>query len=599
MMIALKGAVLVLSLLGYGMTCKRCRVPVPFCFPVAVSGVTVALYLMGFTGALDLAAYGVLLVGLILLLCTAGKGSLSSFFSQQAVWFILLSVVWLFVITRGVTLSHADDGSHWYRVNKAIFYEKAYPTTPDITYYDYVPGVQIWNSFVQRFIGFSIPNCLFAQGLLNIFFVGSLFAGIDRLSGVKERVAAAAVICAGAVALCCMTVGTYTLTVDMQLGCIAMAALIWVLHQGNESQAQLPAALMLSMLALTKRSGLFFALAVAVWAARRYRWRGRKLIAHLLFWLGIPVLLYLMYTLRTGMVYGGGADSLQGVSIERYSDLLMQKDADVLGSITKVFLYALFIEGDKSMLPLTVYSVFAAMYALYWQLKRKRCAAQAAEIRQGLLGTLALLLIYIITLYVTYLLSMTNDEALRMSSFSRYYGTAVLIVSGVSLYLMTSQIAAASRAGAVKGLAAYLMLCVFCVCMPGAYSKSYIFGRDSYRPPQRYHCGLWEKMEYYIPQQNEYSEDRYLVFWEPSELYGIKRNEKRVKNAIISWVRSTNVDLMTAKHVNRNLDQQTLEAMRSYDYVVFMTKMTKRKKYLEPYLPIDDYTVGTREIIIE
>ena len=140
MYMLIKSAVLIFSVLGYAMLYQKRRHPLCF-FPItAVSGLTIAIYFAGIVNLLKPACYGMVFLGLVLLLRYFSFDRLRKIAADQSILFVALSAVWLYGVTRGAMLSHYDDGSHWYRICKAMNAENAFPTTPDIHFHGYVPG---------------------------------------------------------------------------------------------------------------------------------------------------------------------------------------------------------------------------------------------------------------------------------------------------------------------------------------------------------------------------------------------------------------------------------------------------------------------------
>jgi len=174
MYMIMKSGILLLSMLGFAMLYQRRHLPLCF-FPItAASGMTLVVYLAGLAGFLKLGSYAVVLLGLLLLIRYFDMKKIAAFFSDWSIWFVIVSVVWLYVITRGTMLADYDEGTHWYRICKSMHYEGAFPSTPDIFFFTYMPGCQTWIYLLTRFIGFSIPNLCFAHNTLNILYCNTI-----------------------------------------------------------------------------------------------------------------------------------------------------------------------------------------------------------------------------------------------------------------------------------------------------------------------------------------------------------------------------------------------------------------------------------------
>lgn len=588
-----KIAALILAVLGYGMLYKRSRLPVCF-FPVTlIAGVVCFLYGFGFFGALKIGSYLVLLGGLVSLIVCWRPSDLRALVTDKSILFSAFAMVWLFALTRGATLSYWDDGSHWYRVCKSIFYENGFPTTPDIIYYDYVPGCQLWVSFILRFCDFSIPNCLFAQGMINIACVAVLFAGMENMQGRMEKSFSIAIICAAGVALCCMSVGTYVLLVDLQLGLVSMALLVFMLDQGKRREAAVPMALLFTFLILIKNSGVFFAAAILLWALLRNQYSKKGTAARLVCWAGIPAAVRWLYAIRVGIVYQQAPAAPQSMSIERFKTMLAMKDAGVMKTFTERFLYKLII-GDTGLSAAVYISLFLLIF-LWYCLRQEGKTESARQLRQCLIGCICMLAAYVVSLYLTYLLTMNDNETLSVNSFYRYYGSMVIVLAGAAVYTAMTQTALA-RLGEKGHARVYVMgmLLLAVLAMPGAYSKKYIWGADRFEMPDYYDTRLWYTMEYHIPQNKYYSEESYVVLWDKDDYEGMMLNNEGAAYSVGAWVRADHIEAISKEDLGGGLTEAQIAALENCDYLVFVSDMTQESELLSQYLEETDYSLGMR-----
>lgn len=588
-----KIAALILAVLGYGMLYRKTKLPVCF-FPVTlIAGVACFLYGFGFFGALKIGSYLVLLGGLAALLCCRRGGGLRALVTDRSILFCVFSMIWLYALTRGTTLSHWDDGSHWYRICKSIYYENAFPTTPDIIYYDYVPGCQLWVYFILRFCDFTIPNCLFAQGMINIACAAALFAGMEHMKGRMEKGFSIAAICAASVALCCMSMGTYVLMVDLQLGLAAMAALILMLDQGERREATAPMTLLLTFLILIKNSAVFFAAAIVIWALLRNRYEKKGAAVRLLGWAGVPAAARVLYAIRSGLVYAQADGTPQSLSIDRFGAMLAAKDAEVLKTFTERFLYKLFI-GDTGLSFAVYVSLFLLIF-LYCCMKQEGKAEGARQMKQCLIGCGVMLGVYVVSLYLTYLLSMNANEARSVNSFYRYYGSMVAMLAGAAVYTAMSQ-SAKTRLGEERHARMYVMgvLLLAVLAMPGAHSKKYIWGADRFEMPDYYDMRLWYSMQYHIPQNRHYSEESYVALWDKDDFDRTALINEGVAYAVGAWVRADRVEAISKSDIVNGLSEEQIAALGACDYLVFVSDMTEEAPLLSQYLEETDYSAGMR-----
>lgn len=584
-----KCAVLLLAVLGYAMFYQKRKLPLCFFPIVAASGMSIAVYIPGLIGLLKPACYVVVLLGLLAFLRFFDTKKLVSFFSDWSILYVICSLVWLYVITRGEMLSDFDEGTHWYRICKSMNYEHAFPSTPDIFFYDYVPGCQVWVYLVTRFIGFSIPNCLFAQNALNVFCIAGLFAAIQNAKRFEFRAISTLAIAGAAVLLCCMSVGTYSLLVDTQLGLIAMAALLMMLDQGEKYESVFLIGVVMSFLVLIKNSAWIFILIISVWAIIRYRYEPKACAVRVSVWLGIPLTFYLLYKLRCAMVYPNSM-SAQSVSLERFAIVLAGKNAGDAWQLIKGFFKKLVLcEMDTA---LTMYGCVSVLSVLYFSMKEAKDEEGMMQGKQALKGCLATLAIYTLSLWATYLFSFSASEAERLSGFWRYYGTVLIFTIGLTVY---TGLCLVERLRFGKALGMGILL-IFVLAMPGAYSKKYIQGSQYYSLPEDYRSDIWRAVERAIPQNNHYTDESYLVFWNQDDFFGGSRDNERVGYIMGAWLRSNRIGVISEWDIRAGLDEKTLQSIKQYKYVANISDMTRHTDLLSPYLGDTALSIGLHEM---
>ncbi len=584
-------AVLALSVMGYGALYNRSRLPVCF-FPVTlVSGVSVVLYGFGFLAALKMGCYAILLFGiLMLLICRKGFRPIA-FFSDWSFLFCLFAGVWLYVITRGAFLSHWDDGSHWYRICKSIYAEGAFPTTPDIMYYNYVPGCQLWNYFVLRFVDFSQQNCMFAQGLINIACVATLFAGVRTVKSRVEAGFCTGVIVIAAVGLCSMNIGTYVLLVDLQLGLTAMALLILLLDQGERPAALFLGGLVCTFVLLVKNSAVFFALMIFLWASLRHRWRGKQLACCAGGLLGIPLVLRSFYALRASSVYAGAAASPQSFSLTRFMQKLALKDAETMEVFNERFWFKVFI-GDTG-LSMTVYVCIFLLVLLLVFLHNEKKAEKVREVLLNLTFGLVMMAAYVLMLYGTYMFTMNVNETLSVNSFYRYFGSMIIVFAGMTIY--TALGSSIQLAGEGNHRVYIFGMLVFAVlAMPGAYSRRYIWGQGRFDMPDHYGPKLWQTLKYFVPENRQYSGKHYVVLWDTDDFSDSVSHHQYAEYAVGAWLRSERVDAISRDELNQGLTAEMIDALTECDAVICLSDMSKESGLLAPYMDVSDLSVGLK-----
>ena len=60
----------------------------------------------------------------------------------------------------------------------------------------------------------------------------------------------------------------------------------------------------------------------------------------------------------------------------------------------------------------------------------------------------------------------------------------------------------------------------------------------------------------------------------------------------ITWLRSTNIRVISNEDIAKGLDEKVLQDLINYDYLVTLSDMSEQVEALKDYLPVQDYKVG-------
>ena len=129
--------------LGYGLFIRRSISFFPFFY---MAYTVLVLYVFGLANLLTAGFYTILILGILLIpVAVVKKRSeiipmIKKTLTDPSLLFIAAGTIWIYIITRGISLSHTDDFTHWYRICKMMHFENAYPTKPDMFFTTYVPG---------------------------------------------------------------------------------------------------------------------------------------------------------------------------------------------------------------------------------------------------------------------------------------------------------------------------------------------------------------------------------------------------------------------------------------------------------------------------
>jgi len=166
---------------------------------------------------------------------------------------------------------------------------------------------------------------------------------------------------------------------------------------------------------------------------------------------------------------------------------------------------------------------------------------------------------------------MSYDEAITLNMLYRYYGTGAIWVVGLTIY------AALKISDKMRHLRTYVlsMVLIFVILAPGAFSKEYIFSIDKYRLKEDFRSDIWRTMEIYIPENKLYTDARYAVLWNEEDFFGGSRDNGRVQTIAGAWLRSADVQVVSERELRSGIDQEILESLRTYDYLVCISDMSR------------------------
>jgi len=396
-----------------------------------------------------------------------------------------------------------------------------------------------------------------------------------------------AVIAGTGILLCCLGPSTYSLLVDSQLGLVAMASFIFMLNQGDRSEAIVPMSMVLSFLALIKNSSLLLITLVFIWSIIRYRVTRREFISRICLWIGIPLLVYIMYKIRGGIVYSG-AVPYQAISLDRFVSNASKKDI----SLIKDVIVGLFqrIVLCKTETAFSVHTSLLILIVMCISMYIDGEKQQLVECSRMLKGILLVLTCYTMSLFVAYIVSFSAEEARRFAGFWRYYGTIMIVVLGVAIFYGLFY---ASR---VKAGRVFVYFFLFsCICaVPGTYSKKYVLSPEYYEVPANYRSDIWRAVEIAIPQNKYYTEDSYLVLWDKDDFKGGSRDNGRMQYIAGAWLRSISIKAVSANDLEIGLSEEILQTFDDYDYLAVISDMSEHEQTLLKYF--DNIEIGLHKI---
>lgn len=556
---------LILSFAGFYLAYKAFIKDNSAFFPVLfVAGSSVISYVFGIVGLLRIGFYIVLGIGIILIPLSivkqlkAGNKNLFKQFLDPTLLFLAVGIVWAYFITRNVGLSHPDDFSHWYKICKVLHADNSFPTNIDIRFTTYTPGTATWIYIFTNAAGFSVPNCLWAQSIINLACCCSLISVIPVKASKLSKLIIYLGICATSVLLCAIDVSTYSLLVDCTLPLIALSAAFYLYeHKFVLDKISIPVLIsLMAFMELVKFSGLVFALFILI----LYLMEGRnqkqtKKALRVLVTFVIPVGISLLYRLRNSFIYANINVSNQAVSVERYSQLLSDKSSEsVMNTVLNVFLMAFNPAGEYAQV-IIAWVCFLILIALVLLQKKKLIkVTEGANYLRLLEYSFLCYLIYVVFLALTYVFSMNAYEAETMSCCFRYMGSIAVFVVGLFSYFLMKNVTASDDKNLLVKMAVYIVVTFIFGHLLFGYGYIYE-GKQQYSPHEYFIDSTpWNKISEYAEEKMEFTDAKYLVIWDESYLANSHYASFQIDYVAGAYLRSVKVTSIMMSEIDENTD---------------------------------------------
>ncbi|MCR5384291.1 MAG: hypothetical protein K6E72_06635 [Saccharofermentans sp.] len=593
---------------GYGLFIRR---NISF-FPIFFTAYTViVLYIFGLTGLLTAGFYTVLILGILMIpVAVVKKRSeiiplIKMTLKDPSLLFIIAGTVWIYLITKGVSLSHTDDFTHWYRICKMMHFENAYPTKPDMIFPDYVPGTATWIWFITSITGFAPDKCFFAHSLINLAALNSFFSlgsiQKDKEKSISGKVLLFIFVSVLSVLLCSMDVNTYCLLTDTTIALIPMAAVFFVLS-GDTPSCKTDSVLFTVLMcfeSLIKIAGLPFFIFVCIFRIIHIKnsLQSSKLSSAAIKLLpaGIPFMFFYAYIIRAKIVFGFLENSEQGFSVTRYLSIFSQKSGNQIMDISWRFLKEMFDFFGVMTMQVRLLWVIFILLLIAFLITLKKDNRTLSELKKGSLALFIFFVVYSIFLLLTYLFSMNDREAnaYRLNCFYRYMGSVTIFVYGIIsyyLYRIFAKTDKRKRTLAVSALclvSAAISICIFDI--------GFIAGFSHYHPTEIYTTGSWDLLNRYATENNYYTEESYFIIYREEDV----KDCVSVKTDIASVVyfRSKNVYAVSTDYLRTvPISEENRDLLRNCDYLVTLGDLSDDLELIKEFVDIDEYIPGTMSL---
>ncbi len=579
--------------LGYSLLIKRSFAFFPVIY---VASVVTILYITGLFGSLIPGLILVLAGGTALIpLCIVKKKeeiltALKELVTNPSLYFMIIGIVWVLVITRGVLPSHSDDFSHWYRICKMMHYENAYPTNPDMSFTTYAPGTATWIWFITTVFGYAPDMCFFAHSLINLAALNAFFS----VKGKKPFVAIFVVIIS--IALCAMNVNTYCLLTDTTIALVPLAAMFLVIKEDKKDYLKgfILFTLLMCFEILIKVSGIPFVVFVCLYRINAYKdhepsAKLRKIGGRILP-LILPVALFYTYVIRANIVFGNVELSGQGFSMTRFLAMFFLKTGDDINAILRRFGYEMFaFFGDISMQTRLIWMSFITMAVIILVLGKK--SAPVKKLGSTTLALFGFFAAYSVVLLLTYLFSMYVNEAdsEHLNCFFRYIGSVTIFVFGVLAYKLFDVFSEEEGKRGVIGTCSVMAASLLVGTL--MFNPGYILGAEHLVSEEHYTTNAWELYSEYAEERTEYNEDSYFVVYREDDVMDDFEFKTRLVGVV--YLRTNNVYAYSIETLESDsVPEADLEAIRNCDYLLTLGDMEDELGLIGEYVEVDSYVPG-------
>lgn len=243
-------------------------------------------------------------------------------------------VLWAAWILKGTILIHYDNFSHWAIIIKEMLTINKLPNFQSnvILFTSYPPGTACFIYFICKYIGTSEGIVLFAQSLIIISSLFTLFAFCNKENKINYLL-----VTIGIIYLLIANIFINQLLVDTVLPLLGIAAIAIIIYYREDYKKSLfiitP---ILCFLTIVKNSGIFFVIIdFIIWFTFFIKNNGIKSVfkTKYILLIFLPLLMLLLWSAHTDLVFDNSNTTKHAMSIENYTTNLGNKDTEVIYNI--------------------------------------------------------------------------------------------------------------------------------------------------------------------------------------------------------------------------------------------------------------------------
>ena len=438
----LRYLLLFISLSGYVILFwKKYKIKIEFLPCLIFTGIILIMYLGGLLNILQIMAYIIFSIGILIFLRILYKKYLDilvikSILSPGILLFFLACIL-LIICYHNARLIHYDNFSHWGLIVKQMWLDNRFANASNnlIQFSSYPPGSSVFIYYITLFIGQKENNMLIAQNFLSFSCILCLCAFIKN----RKNYYAFLLIVLYAIFSLNYSIGMNTLLVDALLPLMAVANTAIILYYKNHiSKAALFSIPVMTATLLIKNSGLIFALfnviiiLILIQKNRKIskdneiKRMSRREIICIGICIIIPFVFRLLWSQHVKLAFS--ADTLESakhsMNIQQYIAMFSDKSNEDIRKILSLFKNKM-LDFSTQIFWVLWNFIFLILFFLMKQERKKIWLT-------FILGNL-LYITYQIGLLMMYIFSMPVSESLMLAGFERYNATIITYIFGIGL----------------------------------------------------------------------------------------------------------------------------------------------------------------------
>lgn len=516
--------ILLLSLLGYIFYTHRKGVALCFSPILAISSLSLAMFLAGLMNIMPLAAAGLLAVGLLLLFHTIHSRQFS--LSKEHLYvgiFFLVSYFFFAFRLRHTQVSWYDNFSHWAMVVRDMLKTDHLPnfTSYLIDFQSYPTGISGFIYYICKILDGTEGSMLFGQFLVLLSCLCTLFAFIKSP---PRSIFSTFVILMGAAYLLTVCVPITELCVDTLLSLLAIASFSIILYyKDDRPKAWVCTAIIMSFLTLVKTSGMFFAmmhslllLLMELQAAKSQNTpvKLRRLVLLLALTIGIPLFGYYLWNRHVAVSFYAGNMSKHSLSPAYLISIFKSKTSGQIQLLIHNFLHRL-TYFDSAFTAIVSFPTVFLLGILWKKIGLRKPAGYDISL---FAWCIFCYVCYLVGMLGMYLFAMPYGEAVELASFGRYLLTITSYMIGITLiYLLNAMGTDMDQHHLVKLTAAILvcfLLFVTPVRVSPIFSGNNILTEKKLLSSAKNDYGVADESLCYITGEGDFSLLYYLARYE-------------------------------------------------------------------------------------